>query len=54
MRGYYGPASGAIEGFRRLSNGLDMATLSVGTARGADLATTKDLIHKFRPEVLRG
>jgi alkanesulfonate monooxygenase SsuD/methylene tetrahydromethanopterin reductase-like flavin-dependent oxidoreductase (luciferase family) len=54
VRGYYGPASGAIEAFWRLSAGLDLATLNVGNARGFDLETTKDFMRRFRPEVLRG
>ena len=53
VRGYYGKADGAVEAFRRLSNGLDQATLNVGTAGAFDLTTTKQLMQRFRPEVLR-
>ena len=53
VRGYYGRADGAVEAFRRLSDGLDLATLNIGTANAFDLQTTKDLMRRFRPEVLR-
>jgi hypothetical protein len=53
VRGYYGRAAGAVDAFRRLSAGLDLATLNLGTARPFDIDTTKDLMRRFRPEVLR-
>jgi alkanesulfonate monooxygenase SsuD/methylene tetrahydromethanopterin reductase-like flavin-dependent oxidoreductase (luciferase family) len=53
VRGYYGKADGAVEAFQRLSAGLDLATLNVGTAGPFNLETTRDLMRRFRPEVLR-
>jgi alkanesulfonate monooxygenase SsuD/methylene tetrahydromethanopterin reductase-like flavin-dependent oxidoreductase (luciferase family) len=53
VRGYYGREDGAVEAFRRLSDGLDLATLNIGTSKAFDLETTKQLMQRFRPEVLR-
>jgi alkanesulfonate monooxygenase SsuD/methylene tetrahydromethanopterin reductase-like flavin-dependent oxidoreductase (luciferase family) len=53
VRGYYGPSEGAFGAFKRLSAGLDLVTLNLGTASGADLTTSKELMRRFRPEVLR-
>jgi hypothetical protein len=52
VRGYFGKIDGAGGAFKRLSDGLDMATLKVGTAGAFDLAITKHLMQRFRPEVL--
>ena len=54
VRGYYGAADGAVAAFQRLSAGLDMATLSIGTAGASDVDATKELLRRFPPAVLRG
>jgi hypothetical protein len=54
VRGYYGRADGAVAAFQQLSSGLDMATLSIGTAGSFELQRTKDLLRSFAPAVLRG
>lgn len=51
---YYGPMSGAIEGFKRQSAGLDSVVLMPSTAGKDSIAKTKELWRAFRPEVLRG
>lgn len=54
VRGYYGPVDGAVAAFQRLADGLDMATLNIGTAGAADMHATKELLRRFPPAVLRG
>ena len=51
---YYGPASGAVEGFRRFARALDVAILNVSTAGRGSIEQTKQLWRQFRPEALRG
>lgn len=52
---YYGPMSGAVAAFQRLSRGLDVAILGVSTVEGrGTVEQTKELWRALRPEVLRG
>ena len=49
--GYYGPAEGAAEAFRRLAQGLDIAIVRVVTARPG-VASTLAVMRACRPELL--
>ena len=50
---YYGPMSGAVEAFKRQSQGLDSVVLMPRTAGRDGIEQTKELWRALRPEVLR-
>jgi hypothetical protein len=49
--GYYGPASGAAEAFRKLSQGLDIAIVRVVAARPG-IEATRAVMLACRPEAV--
>ncbi len=50
---YYGPMSGAVDAFRRLSKGLDSAVLNVSSAGRDSIEETKALWRVLSPALLR-
>lgn len=51
--GYYGPAAGAANAFRRLSKGLDIAVVRVVAARPG-IESTLSVMKSCRPELVTG
>jgi alkanesulfonate monooxygenase SsuD/methylene tetrahydromethanopterin reductase-like flavin-dependent oxidoreductase (luciferase family) len=49
--GYYGPAAGAAEAFRRLAQGLDLAIVRVVAARPG-IEAVRAVMHACRPELV--